>query len=200
MFNSNLINLNLQLFAVDTGGTGGGSKTPSNEEAGTDKTYTQEELDKLVQSASDRRVTEALETAKAKWEAEKAQELEKRLAENERLAKLTADEKAAELLKQKEKELAERDQAIKLKELQFDTIKTLAEEGLPAAFADFLIGKDADSTNNNIKEFKSSWQTELAKAVDDRIKGNPPAINKNSGADQTMHSFAEIANKASIRK
>lgn len=66
-------NLNLQLFASD------GEETPEElanenveEEKGSEeaevKTFTEEEVLARVQSEADKRVTEALKTARAKWE------------------------------------------------------------------------------------------------------------------------------------
>ena len=56
-------------------------------------TYTQDQLD----SEADKRAAKALETAKAKWEAEQAKALEDAKSEGARLAKMSADEKAQEL-------------------------------------------------------------------------------------------------------
>ena len=127
------------------------------------KTYTQEEVDKLLQSEADRRVTEALKTARAKWEKEFREKLEKEKKEAERLSKLSAEEREKELLKQKEQELAQKEKAIRMKELHLDTIEVLAEEGLPVGFAEFLIQNDAETTNENIKKFKKEWQEALSK-------------------------------------
>ena len=52
------------------------------------KSYTQEELDKMLQAETDRKVSKALETAKAKWEQEFSQKLEIEKSEAEKLAKL----------------------------------------------------------------------------------------------------------------
>lgn len=164
------------------------------------KTYTQEEVDKLLQSEADRRVTEALKTARAKWEKEFREKLEKEKKEAERLSKLSAEEREKELLKQKEQELAEKERAIRMKELHLDTIEVLAEEGIPVGFAEFLIKDDAETTNENIKRFKKEWQEALSKAVDERIKGKSPRLLETRLESKGTIDFMKLASEASIRK
>ena len=198
----NLKGINLQLFADDkqteeTEETVDDKQTEEKEET---KTYTQEELDKLLQSETDRRVTEALKTSRAKWEKEYKEKLEKEKKEAERLSKLSADEREKELLKQKEEELAEKEKAIRLKELHLDTIEILSEENLPVGFAEFLIKDDAETTNDNIKEFKKEWQKALSNAVDERIKGKSPKLPETKLENNQIQDFMKLANEASIRK
>lgn len=164
------------------------------------KTYTQDEVNKLLQSEADRRVTEALKTARAKWEKEFREKLEKEKKEAERLSKLSAEEREKELLKQKEQELAQKEKAIRMKELHLDTIEVLAEEGLPVGFAEFLIQNDAETTNENIKKFKKEWQEALSKAVDERIKGKSPRLSETKLESEETVDFMKLASEASIRK
>ena len=149
---------------------------------------------------ADRRVTEALKTARAKWEKEFREKLEKEKKEAERLSKLSAEEREKELLKQKEQELAEKERAIRMKELHLDTIEVLAEEGLPVGFAEFLIKDDAETTNENIKKFKKDWQEALSKAVDERIKGKSPRLSETKLESEETVDFMKLASEASIRK
>ena len=190
---------NLQLFA-DKAEENNVEDETVEEEKEEIKTYTQEELDAKLQSETDKRVTQALKTAKAKWEKEYKEKLEKEKKEAERLSKLSADEREQELLKQKEKELAEKEQAIRLRELQLDTIEKLAEENLPVGFAEFLIGEDAETTNDNIKKFKEEWQKALSNAVDERIKGKSPKLPETKLKSNQIDDFMKLANEASIRK
>lgn len=192
--------INLQLFAED-GNDNPPADPPQDEPKDPEtKTYTQEEVDKLLQSEADRRVTEALKTARAKWEKEFREKLEKEKKEVERLSKLSAEEREKELLKQKEQELAEKERAIRMKELHLDTIEILAQEGLPVGFAEFLIKDDAETTNENIKKFKKEWQEALSKAVDERIKGKSPRLPETKLESEQTVDFMKLASEASIRK
>ena len=200
---SNLKGLDLQLFA-DSGDTtdvdNKGVDQPNNNDNQEPKTYTQDEVDRLLQSEADKRVTEALKTARAKWEKEYKEKLEREKREAERLSKLSAEEREKELLKQKEQELAEKEKAIRMKELHLDTIEILAEEGLPVGFAEFLIKDDAETTNENIKKFKKEWQEALSKAVDERIKGKSPRLPETKLENSQTVDFMKLASEASIRK
>jgi len=194
--------MKLQLFAdsENTDDLDIEDKAKDTEEKQETKTYTQEELDELLQSETDKRVTQALKTAKAKWEKEYKEKLEKEKKEAERLSKLSAEEREKELLKQKKEELAEKERAIRIKELHLDTIEVLAEEGLPVGFAEFLIKDNAETTNENIKKFKKEWQEALSKAVDERIKGKSPRLPGTKLESEQTVDFMKLASEASIRK
>lgn len=193
--------MDLQLFADETTNEDANNEAENEETKETEeKVYTQEELDKLLQSETDRRVTEALKTSRAKWEKEYKEKLEKEKKEAERLSKLSAEERERELLKQKEQELAEKEQAIRMKELHLDTIEILSEENLPVGFAEFLIKNDAETTNENIKKFKKEWQEALSKAVDERIKGKSPKLSETKLDNNHVKDFMTLAQEANIRK
>ncbi|WP_333638203.1 DUF4355 domain-containing protein [Tissierella praeacuta] len=192
--------MNLQLFANGENTDNTDTQNTDNKDNQEIKTYSQEELDKLLQSETDKRVTEALKTTRAKWEEEFKEKLEKEKKEAERLSKLSADEKEKELLKQQQEQLAEKERAIQLRELQLDTINVLAEEKLPVGFAEFLIKDNAETTNENIKKFKKEWQDALSKAVDEKIKGTSPRLPESKVESNQVTDFMKLANEASIRK
>lgn len=191
------LKLNLQLFTDDGDGEGntGGEEDKSKET----KTYKQDEVDKLIQSETDKRVTEALKTSRAKWEAEYQSKLEKEKEEVERLSKLSAKEKEEELRKQKELELQEKENKLIYRELQLDTIGILSDAELPVGFADFLIKENAETTKANIDKFKTEWQKAIEKAVDEKLKGNSPRKNETSLGDDPIKTFMDMAKEASIR-
>lgn len=135
------------------------------------KTYTEEEVLKKIQSESDKRVTEALKTAKENWK----KELEEEEKEKQRLAKLSEKERVNEDLQKKEKEIAELNAKLNLVNLERDTEDRLAEENIPREFKTFLMGSDAESTNENIKAFKPIFEDLVQKQVEERLKGKTPS-------------------------
>lgn len=166
--------LNLQLFASDEEET---SKNTANEHVEEEKkesevkTYTEEEVQARVQSEADKRVTEALKTARAKWEKEEAEEKK----EAERLQSLSQKEREEELKAKQLKELEETKAELNRVYLERDTVDRLRDENVPIAFKDFLMGKDAESTNENIKTFKEIYEAEVQKTLEERLKGNTPS-------------------------
>ena len=145
------LKMNLQLLAEDTGAGNGGENNPPEENKPEGKTYTEEELQKLIQSESDKRVTQAMKTAEQKWQREYEKKLEDEKSEAEKLAKMSADERAkAEF--EKEKTKFEQDRAqFNRDRLELETVKELGKQGLDVEFSSFLMGENAESTNENIK-------------------------------------------------
>ena len=105
------------------------------------KTYTQAEVDDLLQRETDRRVTSALKKQ------------QKQFDEAQKLANMSADEKSKYEYDQKMAELTKREQELTKKELMLETEKQLREKGLPTEAAQFIVAIDAENTKTNIKVF-----------------------------------------------
>lgn len=152
--------LKLQLFAEGGEGSDEGGAAGS-EDNGT-KNYTDDDIAAL----------------KAEWEKEKATQIENAkkegMTEAERLAKLTDDEKKAEELKKLQEENESFKKKEQLQQLKSEAQKQLEAEKLPSIFADMVLGKDAETTKANIKNLKSAFDTEIQKAIEERLKGKTP--------------------------
>ena len=157
------------------------------------KTYTEEEVQTMLQKETDRKTTKALETAKSKWEAEYQAKLETEKSEAEKLAKMSEAERFnAELLKQKDAFESERAQFNREK-LELQTVKELAAEGLPTEFSSYVLADSAETIKENIKTFKTKWQAEIEKAVDERLQGRTPkTANKPNGEVITKEQFSNM--------
>ena len=147
----------------------------------------------MLQKETDRKTTKALETAKSKWEAEYQAKLETEKSEAEKLAKMSEAERFnAELLKQKESFESERAQFNREK-LELQTVKELAAEGLPTEFSSYVLADSAETIKENIKTFKTKWQAEIEKAVDERLQGRTPkTANKPNGEVITKEQFSKM--------
>ena len=125
------------------------------------KTYTQEEVDALLQKEADRRVTEALK----KQERKNAD----RVREAEKLAQMNEQQKYEYQLEQREKAIAEKERALALAENKNEASKILAEKGLSLSLVDFVVAEDAETMNANIslldKAFKQSVKVEVEKRL-----------------------------------
>lgn len=169
----NLISLNLQLFAEDQ----------QTEDKGTENPQTFDDLlkDKAHQAEFDRRVTKALETAKAKWQQEEAAKIEAAKTEAEKLAKMNAEQKAEHERQKREQELAEREKALTLRELKAQAASTLAEKGLPNGLLDSLNYTDAEACNKSIETVESAFRTAVQAGVEERLKSkNDPKMGANT--------------------
>ena len=96
----------------------------TKEEKAESKTYTGEELKAKIQSETDKRVTEAIKTAREKWEKEAAEQKK----EAARLAKLSQEEREKELQAKQLKELEATKAELNRVHLERDTIDRLSEE------------------------------------------------------------------------
>lgn len=160
-------------------GAGAGAETPpETPPEGDDKgpTETPPSFDDWLkknpsfQSEFDRRVTKGLETARAKWESETAE----KVSEAERLAKMTAEQKAQHEREKKEKELTDRERALSLKELRATASETLTQKGLPLALLDSLSLENAEKCNASIEAVEKAYRAAVQAGVEERMKGKPP--------------------------
>lgn len=146
----------------------------TNATENTEKTFTQEELEKI------------LEKRLAREKKNLAEKIEAERQEAEKLAKMSEREKQQALLDKREKALAEREAALEKANLLNETTKQLSSKNLPIEFADYLIADDAENTFNRIAEFESKWNAALEIAVNERLKGNAPASNSNKATGSTL--------------
>jgi len=172
------IDMNLQLFA--DGEVQDTHEEPEAQEAYEKIELTEEELQKKIESESDKKLDKALKTAREKWEKEFNEKLEKEKKEAERLAKLSEKERKEEELNKREEELNKRLAEIEKKELKTDAIAILNEKSLPAEFADLLLSENAEGTLENINKFEKSFNDAVAKKVKETLAGTPPKIKPNN--------------------
>lgn len=169
---NNNINVNAEQEQVQT----------TNEEV---KTYTQEEVLKLLQSETDKRVTEALKTQAKKHEREMSLS---KLDDNAR-EKAEKDNRIAEL----EERLAQYEVEKNKSELK----SVLSTRGLSAEFADIIvINDDLAQSQANIDKLDKLFKDAVKAEVEKRLAGNAP---KGNGTNGTPAEFTkETAKKMSL--
>ena len=147
------------------------------------KTYTQEEVLALLQSETDKRVSQALKTQQKKYE--KQLSLSK-LDGNER-EKAEKDNRIAEL----EEQLA----AFQIERNKSELKSVLSARGLSAEFADIVaIGDDITEAQSNIDKLDKLFKAAVKAEVEKRLAGNTPKGNGSSPAEITK----ETAKKMSL--
>ena len=143
------------------------------------KTYTQEEVDKMLQAESDRRVSMALKKR------------EKEISEAAKINAMNEDEKTKYQLEQREKALAEREQLIAINENKYEAVKMLADKGLPTEFAEYCVNPDAEVTVKNIKNIEKIFNKAVAEAIKSKIGYAPSAGGKT--APMTKEQFFKLS-------
>ena len=126
------------------------------------KTFTQEEVDKMIS----KRLQRERKDIEAKIEAERK--------EAEELAKLSEAEKQRKLFEKQVKEFEETKRAFENERLLNETSKQLASKNLPIEFAEMLKGNDAEKTFENIQLFEAKFNEAVEKVVTERLRGNVP--------------------------
>lgn len=160
-----------------------GSATPQDNDNTENKTFTQEEVMKLIQSEADKRVSQALATQQKKYEKQLSLS---RLDGAER-EKAEKDNKIAELQEQ----LAQ----FQIEKNRSELKSVLSSRGLSAEFADILnITDDIETSQATIDKLDKLFKTAVRTEVEKRLAGNTPKGNAGSTAEITK----ETAKKMSI--
>lgn len=145
------------------------------------KTYTQEEVLKLLQSETDKRVSQALKTQQKKYE--------KQLS----LSKLDGDEREKA---EKDNRIAELEEMVK--EMNTERNKSelksvLSSRGLSAEFADIInISDDIEASQVNIDKLDKLFKAAVTAEVEKRLAGNAPKGNGANSAEITKESAKKM--------
>jgi len=183
-----LFRIPMQFFAEDPDGTeptgtagvqdpAQGTEPQKAEPAPTGKTFSQEDVDKIV--------AERLARQQKKFDAEKQEAAE--------LAKMNAAQKAEHAAKKREEELVAREKSVAEKELRFTALGILEENKLPASLVDCLNLGSADACNASIEALKKAWPEAVTAAVNNALRSDtpPPYSDGNTQKDTFLAGFEE---------
>lgn len=149
----------------------------------TKDTFTRDEVLALIQSESDKRVTQALKTQQVKFE--------KQLS----LSKLDGDERAKAEKDNRIAELEEQLAAFQVEKNRSELKSVLSSRGLSAEFADIIaISDDISAAQANIDKLDKLFKAAVQAEVEKRLQGNAPKGNGGSKAEPT----AEEASKMTV--
>lgn len=202
------LKINLQLFAEGgTGGEGSGGAAGGEGAQGTagegsgasgtgegtegDKSFDDVLKDKRYQSEFDKRIAKALETAKSKWETDYNTRLEEAKTEAQKLAKMTADQKAEYEKQKREDDLSKREKDITTRELKAQAYETLAEKGLPKELIDILNYESADTCNKSIESVEKAFQAAVEKTVNEKLRGKETPKGGQGGGSSLQETIAK---------
>lgn len=144
----------------------GGTPTPNNNEANGGKNFSQEDMNALaikVRNEEKSKNEQAVKTA-----------VENAIAEYERKAKLTEEEREKEMKIKREKELKDREDSITLRERRIEAKEALGEKNIPTELVDFVVDLDESKTKDNIELLSKIYNKSVETGVTNKLKGNPP--------------------------
>lgn len=189
-----LMPMKLQFFAEQDGGSQETTSTETTEtttdetkKEETGKTFSRDELAKIVAAETKK--------ARASWE----QEAEAKKEEAKKLAKMNAEEKLQHELEQKEAEIAELKRGQTLNEMKSEASKMLSGSGLPQddELLGLIVSEDAEATKKAvavITNFASQIKKENAR------QSTPGEGGQFSADKNTKQTVAELAAKNRIIK
>ena len=155
------------------------------EEAATEqetKTYTQEEVLKLLQQESDRRVSQALAKQQKKHEKEIS------------LSRLDGSEREKAEQANRIAELEEQLAAFQVEKNRSELKSVLSARGLSAEFADIVnISNDIEEAQANIDKLDKLFKAAVKAEVEKRLAGNTPKGNNTSPTEIRKHTAKKMS-------
>jgi len=155
------------------------ANVPTNEDKNAGKTFTQADMDNLAgkirgeeKAKNDQAIKDAVASA---------------IAEYERNAKLTEEEREKEAKSKREAELKAREDNITLRERRLTAQEMLKAKNIPIDLVDFVVDLDENKTKDNIEKLAKTYNKSVETGVTDKLKGTPPTdfSNSNNDTDKT---------------
>ena len=168
---------NTSVNNVNTEGNAG-----TQNEGNETKTYTEEEVLKLLQSETDKRVSQALKTQQKKYE--------KQLS----LSKLDGAEREKAEKDNRIAELEEQLQLFQTERNKSELKSVLSTRGLSAEFADIIaITDDIEASQANIDKLDKLFKAAVKAEVEKRLAGNAPKGGAETQKEITKDSIKRMS-------
>ena len=150
----------------------------------TAKTYTEEEVQDLLQREGDRRVSSALKKQR--------QEYENKMAEAEKLKSMDEAQRKDYEYNQKLQELEKREREFTLAQNKLEATKVLANRGLPVEFVEYIVADDAETMMDNITIFERAFKAAVSDAVSKKISNPSPKTGATQQTGMTKEEFKKL--------
>lgn len=169
---------------------GGGNNPNPNPNPNPDaKTYTAEEVAKLIQSEADRRTNQAL--------AKQKKEYEKKMS----LSNLDEQQRKDAEQQMKIAELEEQLAAFQIEKNRSELKSVLSSRGLSAEFADIIaINDDIEASQSNIDKLDRLFKAAVKSEVEKRLAGNAPRGNGSGTPTEITKEMAKKMSMAELNK
>lgn len=168
--------------------------TQAIEETSTPKTYTEQEVQELLQKEGDRRVSTALKKQQKQFET--------KIAEAEKLRGMDEAQRKEYEFNQKVAELEKKEREFNLAQNKLEASKVLANRELPIEFVDYIVADDADTMLENINVFEKAFKAAVADAVSKKLASPAPKTGSVKQTGLTREDFKKmnLAQQAELYK
>ena len=168
----------------------------SDKEVKTEKTFTQEDLDRIVKD----RISKEKRKIEAEREKTYQARLEAELKESERLMQMNeADrlkakaEKERQQFEEEKRKFAEQMKAFEQQKIKNQTMQMLGERNMPVELAQFIVSENADEIMDNVNVFQKHFNEAVEKVVTERLKGTAPKAPTLSKSKYTMDDIRNMS-------
>lgn len=145
-------------------GNGTPENVPANGVDNAEKTFTRDELNKIVASEK----AKAMEDYKKQLEAEKS--------EAEKLANMKAEEKLKYELEKEQKKSSDAVAELEAYKLKDTALGIAKEKNIPVGLLDFIEfkGNNAENVSSKLEQLNKLFSNEVQKALEDKLKQQSP--------------------------
>lgn len=161
------------------------TSTVETGEASAEKTYTESEVQALLQREGDRRVTNALK--------KQQREFETKQAEAEKLRAMDENQRKEYEYTQRLQELEQKEREFTVAQNKLEATKVLANRELPIEFVDYIVAEDADTMMDNINVFERTFKAAVADAVAKKIASPAPKGGSVKQTGMTKEEFRKLS-------
>lgn len=151
---------------------------------GTEKTYTESEVQAMLQAEADRRVTSALK--------KQQKEFENKMAEAEKLKNMDETQRREYEYNQRLEQLEAREKEFALAQNKLEATKVMATRGLPVSFVDYIVADDAETMMENITNFEKAFKAAVADEVSKKIASPAPKAGSVKQTGLTKEEFRKM--------
>lgn len=149
------------------------------------KSYSEAEVQALLQQETDRRVTSALK--------KQQQQYELKVAEAEKLRGMDETQKREYEFEQRIKELELKEKEFTITQNKLEASKVMASRGLPVAFVDYIVADDAETMMSNINAFETAFKSAVADAVSAKLASPTPKAGNVLQTGMTKEQFRKLS-------
>lgn len=152
-----------------------GGKSGDGKDGEGKTTFTQEDLNRIAAKTRDEE--------KAKTDKAIADAVKTALEEEKRQAKLSEEQREAELRQKRDKEVEERDRNITLRENRITAVEKLVEKKLSPKLADLIVDLDLEKQETKLTQLTEAFSESVAAGVAEATKGKPPIDPKGGNSN-----------------
>lgn len=151
----------------------------------TEKTYTEAEVQALLQKEGDRRVSQALK--------KQEREFTRKQAEADKLRDMDENQRREYEFNIRVQELEQKEKEFAITQNKLEASKVMANRGLPVEFVDYIVAEDAETMMENISAFERAFKSAVADEVARKIASPVPKTGTAKQTGMTKEDFRALS-------